>query len=139
MLVPGRAAARELSIKLWLPLPPASQAGFESAHYCNCTVFYVALLLNGFDSDKQTFVDPAQAIEDRLAKTAEPDASVARDRRMLSVLRHMLPHGAPPEHLALLGEFLRTHVGSDAESWRELGAGVKSTAARALGTRCLKP
>src|SRR5690242_143015 len=33
-----------------------TKAGFESAKSCSCTVFYVALLLNGFDSDKQTFV-----------------------------------------------------------------------------------
>jgi hypothetical protein len=120
-----------------------SQAGFVSAQSCNCTVFYVALLLNGFDSDKKTFVDPAQAVEDRLAKTTQPAsandaARVARDRRMLLVLRGVLPHGAPPEHLALLDQFVRTHIGSDAEPWRELGAGVKSMAARALGARCLE-
>ena len=117
-----------------------TQAGFESAKSCNCTVFYVALLLNGFDSDKKTFVDPAQAVEARLARAAQSasanDPRVARDRRMLLALREALPNGAPPEHLALLGEFLHTHIGSDAEPWRELGAGVKSMAARALGARC---
>jgi hypothetical protein len=116
------------------------QAGFESAKSCSCTVFYVALLLNGFDSDKKTFVDPAQAVEDRLAKPAQPasEASVARDRRLLLALRDALPHGAPPEHLALLGAFLRTRIGADAEPWRELGAGAKSMAARALGARCMR-
>jgi hypothetical protein len=119
-----------------------SQAGFESPKNCNCTVFYVALLLNGFDSDKKAFVDPAQAVEDRLAKNTQPasptNASLARDRRMLLALRDALPHGAPPEHLALLSEFLRTHIGADAEPWRELGAGAKSMAARALGARCTR-
>ncbi len=119
------------------------QAGFESAKSCSCTVFYVALLLNGFDSDKRTFVDPAQAVEERLAKTTQPrsandDARVARDRHMLLVLHALLPNGAPPEHLALLDAFVRTHVGTDAEPWRQLGAGVKSMAARALGARCLQ-
>jgi hypothetical protein len=117
-----------------------SQAGFESAKSCSCTVFYVALLLNGFDSEKKIFVDPAQAVEDRLAKSGQTEsagsAGVARDRRMLLALREALPHGAPPEHLALLGEFLRTRVGAEAEPWRELGAGAKSMAARALGARC---
>ena len=95
-------------------------------------------MLNGFDSDNKTFVDPAKAVEERLAKTGQPDDRVVRDRRMLLTLHDVLPHGAPHEHLALLGEFLRTHIGSDAEPWRELGAGVKSMAARALGARCAK-
>jgi hypothetical protein len=121
-----------------------SQAGFESAKSCSCTVFYVARLLNGFDSDKKTFVDPAKAVEDRLARAAQQPASetdlrTARDQRLLLALREALPDGAPPEHLALLGEFLRTHIGPNAEPWRELGVGVKSMATRALGARCTRP
>jgi hypothetical protein len=123
-----------------------AKSGFVSAEECGCTVLYVAVLLNGFDKDAQSFADPARAIENRLIATvkrtdlsaADMQASLTRDRRMLFTLRKAFPGGAPPEYLKILGDFLRTHVGQDAEPWRELGAGAKALETRAIGNRCNK-
>jgi hypothetical protein len=121
-------------------------AGFASPDECGCTVLYVAVLMNGFDSEAKAFIDPALAIEHRILATtkrtdiaaADLEASLRRDRQMLSALRKALPNGVPAEHLALIGEYLGTHLGADVEPWRELAVGMKALETRAIGDRCTR-
>lgn len=121
-------------------------AGFASPDECGCTVLYVAVLMNGFDSEAKAFIDPALAIEHKILATAdgtdiapaELEANLRRDRRMLFALRKALPNGVPAEHLALLGDYIRTHMSADVAPWRELAIGMKALETRAIGDRCTK-
>lgn len=123
-----------------------STAGFASPDECGCTVLYVAVLMNGFDSEAKAFIDPATAIEHNILAAskrtdiaaADLEAELRRDRAMLAALRKALPNGVPPEHLALMSDYLRTHFGADVTPWRELAIGMKALETRAIGNRCTR-